>query len=225
MRHNRLPVAYCSQSPWLCKETIRKAIVGQTEYDAQCSDHGWRCIECGKLKDYFKWWTEAIHSPARAVYSRNAVLILDDIFSRMDTNTTAHICRALFAEHRIVRKMQITVILATHTGQALRFMDQVIHMTRDGRISHRGPFMETFAQNSTADHVEVSTSSSTSAIPLPEKVKLESTSNAHYTSKDAARQTGDWSLHKHYKLSTSQWRTELFLAIHVADTALINYPS
>ena len=69
-----------------------------------------------------------IHLPsaqtlARAFYSRRKVILLDDIFSGIDTNTTNLIAQRLFGTRGLARQSKTTVLLATHNRkQSTRFI-------------------------------------------------------------------------------------------------------
>lgn len=53
---------------------------------------------------------------ARAVYSRNKILVLDDILSAIDARTEALIVNRLLSESGILKRLGSTTILATHAG-------------------------------------------------------------------------------------------------------------
>lgn len=53
---------------------------------------------------------------ARAVYARKRLLVLDDVFSGLDSATSKTVFQRLFGSDGIIRQTSTTVILATHHG-------------------------------------------------------------------------------------------------------------
>ena len=54
---------------------------------------------------------------ARAVYSKEKVVILDDAFSGMDAKTALKVSSRLFGKDGLLREDDTTVIIATHSGR------------------------------------------------------------------------------------------------------------
>lgn len=61
--------------------------------------------------------TNQYQSLARAIYSRAKIIILDDVFSGLDATTEKHVFTKLLGSDGILRKLEATVILVTHSGQ------------------------------------------------------------------------------------------------------------
>lgn len=57
---------------------------------------------------------------ARALYSGQPVMILDDVLTGLDRTTENSILQSVFAEEGLLKSAQKTVVLATNTG--MRFM-------------------------------------------------------------------------------------------------------
>jgi len=57
---------------------------------------------------------------ARAVYSHNDIVILDDVFSGMDAHTVDLVSRLLLGNDGLFRKRGTTVVLATHSRMSSR---------------------------------------------------------------------------------------------------------
>jgi ABC-type bacteriocin/lantibiotic exporter with double-glycine peptidase domain len=55
---------------------------------------------------------------ARAVYSKKAFMILDDVFSGLDANTRQNVFARLLSADGILRKWGITLLIATHAGKS-----------------------------------------------------------------------------------------------------------
>ncbi|MBN8548308.1 MAG: ABC transporter ATP-binding protein [Deltaproteobacteria bacterium] len=79
-------------------------------------------------------------SIARAVTKRAPILILDDVFSSVDSNTEAAIRRGLFAEHA-----EQTQILVSHRLSTVRRVDRVLVLEK-GRLVQSGTHQELVSQ-------------------------------------------------------------------------------
>lgn len=55
---------------------------------------------------------------ARAVYSRQSLVMLDDVFSGLDASTEEIIFNRLLGKQGLLRRNHVTVILVTHAGKA-----------------------------------------------------------------------------------------------------------
>ncbi|KAM0429988.1 hypothetical protein ACHAPT_005994 [Fusarium lateritium] len=77
---------------------------------------------------------------ARAVYSREAVIFLDDVFAGQDAATEEHIHRTLFSEGGLFREMGTTIVCVTNAIHRLVHADHVIALSEQGFILHQGTF-------------------------------------------------------------------------------------
>lgn len=68
--------------------------------------------------------TKSAQSFARALYSRNPVMILDDVLTGLDRATERHIIDSVFGPDGLLQILNTTVVLATNSGNA-RF---IIHL-------------------------------------------------------------------------------------------------
>lgn len=140
-------VAYCGQSPWIPRGTIREVIIGESSFE-----EGWYqtvVMACALDQDFGRR-PEGDESPtgtngsslsggqirrlglARAVYSRAALLLCDDVLSALDKPTSAHIFHELFSAQGLLRTQGRTVVLATHSIEWLDDADQIL-LFEDGR--------------------------------------------------------------------------------------------
>ncbi|UKZ71355.1 uncharacterized protein TrAtP1_012315 [Trichoderma atroviride] len=71
---------------------------------------------------------------ARAIYPRNQIILLDDIFSGMDAHTIDTISTRLLGKGGILRKQQATVVLTTHHHKIMAIADVII-VLEDGKIT------------------------------------------------------------------------------------------
>jgi ABC-type bacteriocin/lantibiotic exporter with double-glycine peptidase domain len=56
---------------------------------------------------------------ARAIYSRRDILILEDVFSAMDSKTEELVTHRLFEPQGLIRTLKTTVVLVTHSNMSL----------------------------------------------------------------------------------------------------------
>jgi ABC-type multidrug transport system fused ATPase/permease subunit len=133
-------VAYVPQTAWLQNDSVRQNILfyspfDQNRYDAVVS-------ACGLLPDLeqlpdgdstivgergtsLSGGQKQRVSLARAVYSQTSTLLLDDIFSALDTHTTAFVYDQCFRRGLLAGR---TVILVTHLPSALQDARMVVNM-------------------------------------------------------------------------------------------------
>lgn len=65
-------------------------------------------------------------------------MVLDDIFSGLDTITEEHIARSLLGSDGILRRGSQTVILATHAVHLLEKADMIILLGEDSKVVYQG---------------------------------------------------------------------------------------
>ncbi|GLA25135.1 hypothetical protein AnigIFM63326_001749 [Aspergillus niger] len=153
-----LRMAYCAQEPWLLNDTIRNNILG-----GRAMDSGWyqQVLEAVHLLPDLDSLSERDStiighggsrlsggqrqriSLARALYSRPQLLLADDILSGLDKKTEQGIIRAVFSPSGLLKCLECTVVLATHSDLCISKFDDVITMDQ-GRILFRGPSKKTF---------------------------------------------------------------------------------
>ncbi|KAJ5806253.1 uncharacterized protein N7503_003855 [Penicillium pulvis] len=79
---------------------------------------------------------------ARAIYACKDVILLDDIFSGLDADTEEHVFKALFARNGLFRRLDTTVILATHAVRRLSYADHIVALDSDGSVAEQGTLEE-----------------------------------------------------------------------------------
>lgn len=126
-------VAFVGQEPWIQNLTIRQNILGISSYDRDW--YGRVVHACGLEQDISEMpdrdATKAGSAGvslsggqkqrlalARAVYSREKVVFLDDVFAGQDAATEEHIFHNLFAERGLFRAMGTTVVCITNTSKS-----------------------------------------------------------------------------------------------------------
>ncbi|GAD93146.1 ABC transporter [Paecilomyces variotii No. 5] len=142
--------AYCAQQPWVFKATIRDNIVGVCPWD----EAWYRQVlqACGLVRDISDLphgdQTEAGMSGsslsggqrirlslARALYSREPILILDDVLTGLDPTTEQTVSAAVFGPTGLVKQTRSTVIMATSSAHHIHFADNVVVLEKGGRLA------------------------------------------------------------------------------------------
>ncbi|KAK1752303.1 canalicular multispecific organic anion transporter 1 [Echria macrotheca] len=190
-------VAFCSQTPWLVNDTIRRNIVGESDFSQEWFDSAVKY--CG-LRDELEGLPErdltivgnngsALSGGqrqrvalARAVYSRLPVVVLDDCTSGLDPSASRTILTELFHANGHFRKAGISVIIATHDLRVLPQVDTVV-LLNEGRLLDHGSYQEICErrpeliklQQEEADQYESRGDSSVKAKNLPKMETVQST--------------------------------------------------
>ncbi|KKP03904.1 hypothetical protein THAR02_03992 [Trichoderma harzianum] len=84
---------------------------------------------------------------ARAIYARRRLLILDDVFSGIDMETEGHIFHRLWGSNGLLRRLKVTVVLATHAAHRLRYSDQIFVLSVEGVPLEQGTLDTLTASN------------------------------------------------------------------------------
>ena len=145
---HEVEIGYCEQSPWMPNVSIRQAILGESGYD----EHWYETvlsaaalhIDINQLpnRDETILGSGAINLSggqrqriglARALYSRNDVILLDDVLSGLDVNTQQLVFDRSFGRNGLCRRHGMAVLLATHAGTAF-----ISDPAEDADVNHSG---------------------------------------------------------------------------------------
>ncbi|GKZ27194.1 hypothetical protein AbraCBS73388_003838 [Aspergillus brasiliensis] len=139
----------------------------------------------------------------RAIYSRKRLVVLDDVFSGLDSNNIGTIAARLFGPDGYFRKTGMTVLLATHAEPVLQYADKII-VLEGGRIVQNGSFEElmqlhkpvsaTRSLMSTVDTSEQVASAAQEADVL----NKNNTNPSAPDSPSPLRREGSWSVYRYY---------------------------
>ncbi|RAH47723.1 P-loop containing nucleoside triphosphate hydrolase protein [Aspergillus brunneoviolaceus CBS 621.78] len=145
-----VPTAYCSQVPWLVEGTVRDNIVGPLGMQpAWYHQVLWMCgvsedlqalpegdlTRVGGQGNALSGGQKQRVALARAVYSKCEIIILDDVFSGLDSVTIDRICERLLSPDRgYFRRQRTTVLLSTHNSKVAALADEIF-VLEDGRVA------------------------------------------------------------------------------------------
>jgi ABC-type multidrug transport system fused ATPase/permease subunit len=149
-------IAFCDQSVWLRNDTIRGNITGEDRFDESWyREVLWSCGLHQDIAEMKKGDMTLVGSKgislsggqknritlARALYARKPLLVIDDMLAGLDHKTEKLVVNRVFGQRGILRKINATVVLATHATHVARNADRVIVLS-DGRITETGTYQE-----------------------------------------------------------------------------------
>jgi ATP-binding cassette subfamily C (CFTR/MRP) protein 1 len=154
---------------------------------------------------------------ARALYARNELVMLDDIFSGLDAETEEHIFNKLLGKNGLFRQLETTVLLATHAVHRLSYSDNIIALSGDGRVVEQGSFeqlrnaggyVQSLAARIKNEDTPTSTSKKLNDTAQPTAPKPDNEEEIE----ELNRQTGDFAVYKYYFASIGWFSNFLFFA-------------
>ncbi|ROW08715.1 hypothetical protein VPNG_06410 [Cytospora leucostoma] len=226
-------VAFCDQSPWLRNISVKANILGRDQFDHLWFDSVIRA--CALEEDFSRFpnGEETVVGSggimlsggqkqrvalARALYARKLIVILDDVFSALDSATSKTVFERTLGPRGLLRQGDTTVILATHSAFYLRAetmlvqyissADKVVVLSKQGSLEKYGTVAELQAENGFIRCLQLSQPTSTSTAVEDGEVtesgeSSPSTPSSSKTTEEEAslRQTGDFSLYRYYLAS------------------------
>ncbi|KAJ3499459.1 hypothetical protein NLG97_g302 [Lecanicillium saksenae] len=144
--------AFCPQTPWITWGSIRSNIIGILSFDEKW--YNMVTQVCLLVRD-FQELSDGDHtntgsrgsrlsggqqmrvSFARALYSREPVIVLDDVLTGLDRVTERGILERVFGSEGLIKEMGSTVIMATNTFAHLQFADNIIILNEKGQVTQQ----------------------------------------------------------------------------------------
>ncbi|CRG89601.1 Multidrug resistance-associated protein 1 [Talaromyces islandicus] len=250
-------LAFCSQTPWLWNGTIMENVIGFSDLNLQfyrmvlhaCDLE--KDLESLPLGDQTPVGSKGSSlsggqkqriAMARAVYQKSRVALFDDVFSGLDTGTSKAIWDRLFSSQGLLRRLQTTVILATHAVDILPLVDNIIALG-NGKVVEQGSFSSLKKTNGYVDrlYAEYSTTrtednpSSEMVVPVEDDT-ISLTPNGNTVNKDvssvplakksdtANRSTSDWSIYRYYFRSIGVPSIIMFLFLEMLSAFFLTVP-
>ncbi|RDL32356.1 p-loop containing nucleoside triphosphate hydrolase [Venustampulla echinocandica] len=151
----RSKAAFCAQLPWLTNASIRDNIIGVSYLDARWYN---TVVKACALDQDFTQLPDGDNTVigskgvslsggqksrlalARALYARNDLVILDDIFSGLDAKTERHVFESVLGSHGILRRGGTTTVLATNSVRNISLADHIVVLGPDGKIIDQGTY-------------------------------------------------------------------------------------
>lgn len=127
-------IAYCSQAPWFQNTAIRNNICGYSgrnnlkwyreilhacalEDDLANLSHGDESVVGSQGLTLSGGQKQRI-ALARALYSKEKLLVLDDVLSAVDRQTAKTIIERVFGKEGLCRRMGLSVLMTTHSSRS-----------------------------------------------------------------------------------------------------------
>ncbi|EQL03011.1 ABC transporter [Ophiocordyceps sinensis CO18] len=181
-RNDTTQVAYCDQDPFLFNATIRENIIGFGSYDVPWYQEVVQACQLSSDISALPRGHKTVVGTkglalsggqrkriclARALYSRPAVAILDDVLSGIDSTTQGLIVRHVFGPHGIFPRLGTTVVLATQPTRHLELADWIV-LLGDNKVQYQGSFADLDASK----HGILNGLLSGTALPSPDQPPL-----------------------------------------------------
>ncbi|KAJ6187634.1 hypothetical protein N7519_002542 [Penicillium mononematosum] len=233
--------AYCSQSPWITFGTIQENIVGASPWDRPWYDQVTK--SCALQADFkqlpagdqtkvgvsgsrLSGGQQIRVSLARALYSKEPVLVLDDALTGLDRETEKIILENLFAEHGCLKRSRQTVIMGTNSAHHLLYADNVIALDKDGRITQHGSYSDLMGSDGYirmfSNNIHPVNTVRAPNIGLDDETLRELNLDDQHT--DLSRRTGDWTVYRFYFQNIGWPLLSIFLACCVLFILGLSFP-
>ncbi|SJK98373.1 uncharacterized protein ARMOST_01638 [Armillaria ostoyae] len=154
-------IAYAAQESWVLNSTIKENIIFGADFDEQrykkvihqCGldrdlslfDAGDR-TEVGEKGLTLSGGQKARVTLARAIYSKAAIILLDDVLAALDVHTSKWIIDKCFKGDLVKNR---TVILVTHNIAMTEPIAQFVVSLKDGRVASQGSLSSALSQDLT----------------------------------------------------------------------------
>ncbi|KAH7255182.1 P-loop containing nucleoside triphosphate hydrolase protein [Fusarium redolens] len=233
-------IAYCEQSPWLPSGTLKEAVCGFGKFENDWYRHVLKLccldedISTMPLGDDTVIGSRGLKlsggqrqrlALARAVYARCDIMLLDDIFSALDSKTESQVVLNLLGTQGHFRKAGVTVVLTSNSAKHFDLADSLI-IVENGRVTYQGPpsgigedaahFCQTYVNAAVPepsdDFTEVNKTIQSQALEVSEAMA------------DLGRSTGDFSLYGYYLRAVKPRNFFLLLTCTASYSFFVTFP-
>ncbi|KAK1689141.1 ABC transporter [Colletotrichum godetiae] len=235
-------VTYCGQTAWIPNDSVRNIITGHAAFDP-----AWYYTimkACALEQDVSNWpngdnavaGTKGISMSggqkhrlaiARALYARQELLLLDDVFSGLDSSTEDIVFNNLFGTSGLLRHTDTTVILASSDSRRVPFAEDVILLNDEGRIADNEASIKVDRlRNSPSKHARTSDNDSAALLPMatangkPPATVLGLLEDQA----DSARQLGDWRMYSFYARAAGWFSLSTFAGAMIVFAFCDSFP-
>ena len=223
LQMNLNSAAFAGQAPWLINDTIQNNIVATSILDQRW--YGMVLDACALRDDIARLpngdreivddggsnlsgGQQARVGLARAVYSRQSVIVLDDVMSGLDATTEEIIFTSLLGPDGLLRNNGTTVIFSTNALHRLSSADHIIVLAADGTIAEQGPYSK--LGSSVSAYVQAVKKevehNDFKAVALSVPMETQTATEVE----GQQRRTGDFTIYKYYSKSVGMLNLTLF---------------
>ncbi|KAI8293031.1 ABC transporter atnG [Colletotrichum sp. SAR11_240] len=171
--------------------------------------------------------TRVVTAIARALYARQELLLLDDVFSGLDSGTEEIVFGNLLGNNGLLRNNDTTVVLVSSDSRRLPFADDVVFLNEDGQIK-AAEFASTSTQLSNVVQPKVAMNtakgSAANTSGLGNEKPPEAVINALEEQADATRQLGDWAMYSFYAKAAGWFSLSMFAGFMVVFAFFDSFP-
>ncbi|RMZ69313.1 ABC transporter integral membrane type 1 [Pyrenophora seminiperda CCB06] len=228
--------AFAGQAPWLINDTIQNNIVATSVLDQRW--YGTVLDACALREDLARLpngdyeivddggsnlsgGQQARVGLARAVYSRQSIVILDDVMSGLDATTEEIIFTTLLGPDGLLRKNGTTVIFATNALHRLSSADHIIVLAADGTIAEQGPYSK--LGSSVSEYVQAGKKEAVyNDYKAVLSVPMETQTATEVTGQQ--RRTGDFTIYKYYARRVGMRNLTMFFSFGAIFVFALIFP-
>ncbi|KAL4789301.1 hypothetical protein BDV19DRAFT_374334 [Aspergillus venezuelensis] len=247
-------ISFCAQTPWISNDTIQRNILGTSLLVREWYD---RVVEaCALAEDIrglelsgeggdqqvvghggmkLSGGQRARVGLARAVYAREKLLLLDDVFSGLDAKTEERVFANLFGVNGLLRGSDTTVVLATNAVHRIAYADTVIMLDSNGYIIRPdGAHKEANISMAEITHAQTPTSASSNGgdengtssegTTVPTGAEASRPLSLIETPQGSERRTGDMTVYKYYAKAVHPWNAAVFVVACALFVVGLNIP-
>ncbi|KAI4728835.1 P-loop containing nucleoside triphosphate hydrolase protein [Aureobasidium sp. EXF-10728] len=227
-------IAYCDQSPWLLDGTIEENIIGTYERDeAWLGRVIWACGLDQDMQDMRVGATIGNGgsslsggqrnrvSLARAVYSREKFVLLDDPLTGLDTHTETTVFTRVFGSRGLFKTNGCTVVLATSSRHWSSYSDYTVVLEHGETITHDSPERLDDNAGNTEAQPHLLFGDTPSSEPFRSKSAFENRPVDIAQPETASRLGSDLEVYKQYLRSFGLYHTILYFALLVISVAAV----
>ncbi|KFY05556.1 hypothetical protein V492_08453 [Pseudogymnoascus sp. VKM F-4246] len=240
---DREHAAFVDQVPWIQNSSVRSNIIGVSIFepewyatvvhacafdtDIETLSEG-DSTKAGSAGTALSGGQRLRIGLARAVYSRQKLLILDDVFSGLDAISEDRIFSRLLGKSGLLRRLGTTVVLVTHAAHRLSYADNIIALSQQGTISEQGKFGDLVAANGYVASLAARHKSEDRDAPQEEttiaKTKIGDDTARQNAADDLNRPIGNWDTYKYYFTSAGWRNVGIWTALMICYSMLLQFP-
>lgn len=235
-------IAYGDQSAWIMNGTVLDNITAGTGHNLDAEWYRTVCHACALDVDFrqlpdgdstvvgskgvkMSGGQRQRISLARALYSRIKLVIFDDVLAGLDSVTEELVFNRVFGRDGLLRKLNATVVLATHSVKRLPQADLILVLEQDGTLVQQGSFDELNASGLYIQEMELRLADESSGrddepVDMKEQGDGKDIPSAA-AAVDETRKTGDWMIYKYYARALGPLGLAFFIFL-VAGTSVFN---
>ncbi|PMD49040.1 ABC transporter-like protein [Hyaloscypha variabilis F] len=241
---DRAHAAFVDQSSWIQNTSIRNNIIGVSDFEAEwyakvvhaCSlDTDIETLpegdstKVGSAGTALSGGQKLRIALARAVYSRQMVLILDDVFSGLDATSEERIFSRLLGTSGLLRRLGTTVILVTHATHRLSYADHIVALGPQGIIVEQGKLGQLLAIEGYVAGLAARQTVEGEDMPQEDLPHTKQSGNSDTARENAAadlnRPIGNWAIYNYYFTSVGLLNVAVWSFVMICYSLLLSFPN